>query len=51
MTVTTMRGARATRSPKMRCIWITVRGTDGRAHEEMRWVPDTRPVTSHREAA
>ncbi len=51
MTVTTMRAARTPRSPRMRCIWITVTGQDGRTHNEMRWVPDTRQSTSHRDAA
>ena len=51
MTVTTMRAGRATRSPRMRCIWIPVTGSDGHTHTEMRWVPDTRSSTSHRDAA
>ncbi|WP_157074491.1 hypothetical protein [Janibacter corallicola] len=51
MTVTTMRTARETHSPRMRCIWVPVTGADGRTHTEMRWVPDARPATSHRDAA
>lgn len=47
MTVTALKTETTRPAPKMTCIWVPVRGVDGRTRMEMRWIDPTRHIARH----